>query len=112
MSDENEKEKELRPPTLVEKQPVGPPDEPKVEPGVDVSGNLTPITRKEVEQIDAVNWDNMNLAQLHHQLTILEQRVLYAQQYSNIDMVTQIERGINQLRVLILKKSPNELKLI
>ena len=112
MSDEKEKTPELRPPTLIEKQKVGPPEEPKIGPGVDVNSNITPITRKEIKQIDAVNWGSMNLTQLHQQLSILEERLMFAQQYSHIDMVTQIERGVNQLRALIHNQTPDEIKLI
>ena len=116
MSDEKEKEQSelpvIRPPTLIEKQKVGAPTEPKIGPGVDVNSDITPITRQKIKQIDAWNWDNMNLTQLHQQLSILEQRMLYAQQYSHADIVTQMDRGINQLRILIYEKTPDEIKLI
>ena len=114
MSNDKEEQikSEIRPPTLIEKQEVGPPDEPKIGPGVDLNSDITPITRKKIEQIDSSKWDDMSLDQLHQQLSVLEQRMLFAQQYSHLDMITQIERGINQLRALLLKMSPDGIKLM
>ena len=111
---EKEQKSEIRPPTLIEKQKVGTPDEPKIGPGVTIDSNsdITPITRKKIEKIDSSKWGDMSLDQLHQQLTVLEQRMLFAQQYSHLDVITQINLGINQLRALILKLSPDGIKLM
>jgi len=120
MSDEKEPTKaiqnqtpvELRPNTIVSKVSPLPADEPQVGKPVDVNGTITPITRQPITQIDASDWDTMNVSQLHEHLVILEKRLMYAQQIGHYDMTTQISRGINQLRGLIHLKTPDELKLI
>lgn len=114
MSDEKQKEDkpELRPPTIVQKVEPVLEGEPKQGKPVDVNGDITPITRQPVTQIDAGDWDAMNVAQLHEQLLVMEKRLMYAQQIGHIDMTTQLIRGINQLRALIHVKTPDELKLI
>ena len=112
MSDEKQEEPKLRPPTIVQKVEPVLEGEPKQGKPVDVNGDITPITRQPVTQIDAGDWDAMNVAQLHAQLLVMEKRHMYAQQIGHIEMTTQIERGINQLRALIHLKTPDELKLI
>ena len=109
MSDE--KEIKLRPNTIVLKtKPKA--DEPKIGKPVDVNSDITPITRQPIPQVDAADWDNMNITQLQEQLTILDQRLLYAQQFGHSSMLTPLEQGINQLRILLILKTPDELKLI
>jgi len=101
----------IRPNTIVSKtQPRI--DEPKVGKPVDVNGDITPITRQPIPQVDAADWDNMNITQLQEQLSILEQRLLYVQQFGHSSMLTPLEQGINQLQVLIFTKTPDEIKLI
>ena len=116
MSDEKEEKQdqpvELRPNTIVSKVEQVREDEPKHGKPVDVNGDITPITRQPVTQVDAGEWDTMNVSQLHSQLLVLEQRLIYAQQIGHGDMTAQLNRGINQLRGLIHLKTPDELKLI
>lgn len=76
---------------------------PKAGPPVDVNGDITPITRQEVPQVDATQWSDMNAAQLTNQLSILEKRLNFARQIGHQEMATQITRGIIQLQVLIQK---------
>jgi len=109
MSDE--KEIKLRPNTIVSKT-TPKADEPKIGKPVDVNGDITPITRQPIPQVDAADWDNMNITQLQEQLNILEQRLSYAQQFGHSSMLTPLEQGINQLRILLILKTPDELKLI
>jgi len=109
MSDE--KETKLRPNTIISKT-TPKADEPKVGKPVDVNGDITPITRQPIPQVDAADWNNMSVAQLQEQLSVLEQRLLYAQQFGNSSLVIPLEQGINQLQALLILKTPDELKLI
>lgn len=120
MSDEKEPQRpeqnqtpvELRPTTIVSKVSPLPADEPKVGKPVAVDGDITPITRQPITQVNAGDWDTMNVSQLHEQLLVLEKRMMYAQQSGSIDMTNQLLRGINHLRGLIHLKTPDELKLM
>ena len=112
MSDEKEEKPKLRPSTIVSKEIKSRPDEPKQGQPVDVNSNLTPITRQEVHDVDAMNWDNMSLEQLHDQLSIMETRLMYAQSLAKDDIYNQVLLGINHLKAIIIKKTPDELKLL
>lgn len=116
MSDEKQEEKqkpvELRPSTIVSKEIKSRPDEPKQGPPVDVNSNLTPITRQEIHDVDAMNWDTMSLEQLHDQLHIMETRLMYAQSLMKDEIYSQVLAGINHLKAIIIKKTPDELKLL
>ncbi len=112
MSD-TEQKPELRPNTIISKT-TPKADEPKIGKPVEVNtdSDITPITRQPIPQVDAADWDNMNVIQLQEQLSILEQRLLYAQQFGNSSLVIPLEQGINQLRTLLILKMPDEIKLI
>jgi len=42
---------------------------------IDVNGDVTPISKKPVDQIDAVQWPDMNLGALWDQRTSLQTRL-------------------------------------
>lgn len=107
----SDKKETIRPTTIVSKtNPKA--DEPKIGKPVDVNSDITPITRQPIPSVDAADWDNMNIIQLQEQLSTLEQRLLYAQQFGHSSMLTPLEQGINQLRTIIILKTPDDLKLI
>ena len=108
---EKEKQVKLRPSTLVAKETKDRVDEPKIGPPVDVSGDLTPITRQPITSIDSSDWNKMSLEQLHEQLNVMETRLLYSQQLGNEALVTQVLAGVNQLKLIIINQTPDELKL-
>ena len=88
------------------------PDSPKTGKPVDVNGDITPITRKEVPQVDSTQWSGLHPSQLQEQLNILEKRMAFAQQIGHEEMIKQIRRGINELRLWIKQKTTDEIKLI
>ena len=102
----------IRPPTLVEKQTKGRPDQPKQGAPVDVNSNLTPITRQEIGDVFGDQWEKMSLEQLYHQLDIMEQRLLYANSLGKEEIYRQVLLGVNQLKAIIIRKTPDEIKLI
>lgn len=112
MSDEKEEKPTIRPSTIVSKEIKDKSDDPKQGPPVDVNGNITPITRQEVHEVNMANWDNMSLEQLHDQLNILENRLMYAQSLGKDEIYKQVLAGVNHLKVIIINKTPDELKLI
>lgn len=108
----SEKEVEIRPPTLVEKQKNDKPDEPKAGDPVDVNSNLTPITRQQVDDVFADQWEKMSVSQLHNQLHIMENRLLYAQSLGKEEIYQQVLAGVNRLKSIIIQKTPDEIKLV
>lgn len=114
MSDKNQEpqtKSKIRPSTIVSKEEPRPLDEPKVGPPVDVNGDITPITRQPISAITAQKWQHMNIIQLHSQLEILEKRFFHAQQCGSEAIAMQLERGINDLKLLIIERTPKEIKL-
>ena len=117
MSEEKEQQEEpqvtdIRPSTIADSQDTFATPQPKAGTPVKVDGDITPITREPITQVDADMWEKMSLAQLHEQLLALERRLLYAQDIGHIDIVNQIQRGVNQIKAVIKKKTPTEIKLI
>lgn len=112
MSEKNEKEIEIRPSTIVSKEKKDKPDEPKTGTPVDVNSNMTPITRQEVKDVFGDQWEKMSTSQLHDQLYIMENRLLYAQSLGKEDMYQQILAGVNRLKSIIIEKTPDEIKLV
>jgi hypothetical protein len=78
---------------------------------VDSDSTLTPITKQEIKQVSAHEWENLTVGQLYDQLLILQQRKFSCQQHAPL-MVNDIERGIKQLQLIIDKKFGNEVKLL
>lgn len=70
---------------------------------------LTPISKQEIPSVDANSWANMTVSELYDQVFILEQRILYCQQYGKHEAAKQIRQGIDQLRALINSKSGDQL---
>lgn len=112
MSDEKEKQVKIRPSTLVTKEVRDRVDEPKQGPPVDVNSDITPITRQKITPVDAGSWDNMSLEKLHEQLHVMETRLLYSQQLANDELVKQVLLGVNKLKLIIINRTPDELKLL
>ncbi len=109
--EKQEKQVELRPTTIVAKEVKDRVDEPKIGPPVDVSSDLTPITRQPITSVNSGSWDKMSLEQLHEQLNVMETRLLYSQQIGSEELVKQVLAGVNQLKLIIINRTPDELKL-
>ncbi len=110
MSDEEEKQDIGKPiPVLKKDTTIGP----KVGPPVDLQdGDITPITREEIKKVKSTDWADLNLSQLHTQMDTLQKRLHYARTIGHEEMITQLTRGINQLQLILRKKSDEDTRLI
>jgi len=88
-----------------------PEDRKSVEGSVDVNGDITPITRQKVEQVQAADWSDQSAADLTAQLTVLQHRLGIAQQYSP-HLTKPIQLGIRRLEHMINSKQQNDNGLI
>lgn len=104
-------ETKIRPTTIVDKDVKTSPDVPKIGDPVRVDDDITPITRQPIKKVNATEWNKMSLQQLRAQLDILEQRLFYAEQHGNPEMIKQLKLGITQLALLLKQKTPDEIKL-
>lgn len=66
-------------------------------------GEVTPITRRKIENVDASDWSTLSVAELSDQMATLQLRLAYAQMYSP-GMILPIQRGLAQLNLLIKNK--------
>lgn len=86
-----------------------------IEGSVPVHGDITPITRKKIEQLDSTLWPDMSVSQLWDQRIILNNRLQQASSTGSGAIVQQLQRGLQQLDALIKQKSaqaPDEMHLI
>lgn len=79
-----------------------------LEGAVNVNGDLTPITRRPVDQICSVDWEEMSFEALSHEYTKLTNRIELANRMGRSDMVGQMNRGLKYLLQLIDSKRPTE----
>ena len=73
--------------------------------------DVTPITRRKIETVDASDWADLSVAELSDQLNTLAQRLSWANMYSP-GMVLPIRRGIVQLELIIKNKQRQDTGLI
>ncbi|KKN44122.1 hypothetical protein LCGC14_0696490 [marine sediment metagenome] len=82
------------------------PNDPKyTDKPISVDANVTPITQQPVESIDADQWANMGPRELQNQLFALQQRYYAAMSMNQTDIAKQIQKGLNNL-TLLLKRHP------
>ena len=79
-----------------------------LEGAVPVNGDITPITRKPVDQINALEWEHMSFEQLSDEYTKLATRIETVRGMGRADLVTQMDRGMKYLLQLIESKRPKE----
>ena len=79
-----------------------------LEGSVPVNGDITPITRKPVPKINALEWEDMTFEQLSDEYTKLATRIETVRSMGRADIVTQMERGMKYLLQIIETKRPKE----
>lgn len=73
--------------------------------------DITPITRRKIETVDASDWPDLSIAELTDQLVTLSQRLTWANMYSP-GMVLPIRKGIARLEFIIKEKQYIDSELI
>ena len=73
--------------------------------------DITPITRRKIETVDASDWSDLSIAELTDQLVTLTQRLTWANMYSP-GMVLPIRKGIARLEFIIKEKQYEDTSLI
>lgn len=83
-----------------------------IEGAIDVNGDVTPITRQPIEQVDAADWSDRSVAELARQRVTLQNRLAYCQQHGSMDMIKALKMGITQIDLVIKSKHNNDVGLI
>ena len=72
---------------------------------IDVSGNITPISKQPVGLVNAARWETMSLTLLLEQRMILETRRMWALESGQPGIAKQIEEfGLKLIDTIIYKK--------
>jgi hypothetical protein len=79
---------------------------------VDVAGNKTPITKKDVQQVRADRWHEMSVSELYDQKGILDGRLVAAAQLGNFNLLRQVQMGIDAINEVIAQKASTDTRLI
>lgn len=72
---------------------------------VDADATITPITRKPIKNVDAINWSEMNLTELYDQLATLDDRRIKLYEIGQPAVAQQVELGIARLQLIIKSKT-------
>jgi len=79
---------------------------------VNVNDDITPITRQPIDPVDSSDWADQSVADLQAQLATLSKRAAIANNIGNHALLTQINRGVAQLKLIIKNKSNDDVGLI
>ena len=73
---------------------------------IDVNGDVTPITKQPIEQVDASSWPELSLSDLYDQRTALQTRInmVYANS-GHPDTIIQMKRGLASIDYFISQKN-------
>jgi len=75
---------------------------------IDVNGDTTPITHKPIDQIDATQWNTMDLGDLWNQRIFLQNRLnLVLNNSGSPDAITAMQSGLANIDAIIQHKSIN-----
>ncbi len=77
-----------------------------LEGAVPVNGDITPITRQPIDQINAASWEDMPFEALEQQYNMLVKRINLVKTMGRTDLSAQMERGLKYLTQLIETKRP------
>lgn len=75
-----------------------------LEGSISVNGDITPITRKPVGQMDSSRWGEMTLLELSDQREILVNRIAVANSIGGA-LALQLERGLRHLEALMAQRA-------
>ncbi len=85
----------------------------EMEGSVSVNGDITPVTRRPIPQINANEWANMGYDELFRQHSDLKKRMLTVRTMGRPDLEKTMARGLAQLEQLMQEKhSDDEVKLL
>jgi hypothetical protein len=79
-----------------------------LEGSVPVNGDITPITRKPIAQLDSSEWDNMTTTELVEQRMTLFNRMTLAQSMGQMQLVPAMQRGLNHLDLILKERRETE----
>lgn len=79
---------------------------------VPVEGDITPITRQRIPQVNSARWLDMNVGELQDQKSILDARYVMAAQIGNYALMQQIQMGITYISSIINSKADKDVSLI
>lgn len=80
----------------------------EMEGSVPVDGDITPVTRKPIDRLDAGAWEDMSFEALVDQQVALQKRIDTAKSIGRFDLAKQMESGLSYLMQIIETKRSSE----
>jgi hypothetical protein len=74
---------------------------------VPVNGNITPITRRPIEQIDSSTWEKLSTSELIDQRNALIERMNIARSMGNANMIATMQQGLMYIDALLQERESN-----
>lgn len=74
---------------------------------IPVDGNITPITKRQIHDVRAQEWQKMSINELLDQRSILHSRLIIASQLGNDSLLQQIQVGVSRIDAFIEHKMSN-----
>lgn len=75
---------------------------------VPVNGDITPVTRQPIDKVNAENWGNMTVSELHSQREILQRRYWQACSAGLLGGASTIDQGIKMIDAILESKDGND----
>lgn len=75
---------------------------------VSVNGDITPVTRQPIDKVNAENWGNMTVSELHSQREILQRRYWQACSAGLLGGAGTIDQGIKIIDSLLEQKGGDD----
>lgn len=75
---------------------------------VPVNGDITPITRRPIDQIDSSTWETLSTAELMEQRNALVSRMNLVQSMGNANMIAAMQRGLMYIDALLQERGAGE----
>lgn len=79
-----------------------------LEGSVPVNGDITPISRKPIDQIDSSEWANMTTAELIEQRNALQSRINLALSMGQAQLIPTMQRGLLFVDALLQQRQSKE----
>ena len=77
---------------------------------VNISDDITPITRQKIDQVTPEDWLKMDISTLWDQRITLSNRMVMALQSGHYDIAKQVQSGVNRIDVILQMRDAAETK--
>lgn len=74
---------------------------------VDVNADITPTTHTPINKVDAHDWNDLSISELHDEFSTLQNRYNILSDMGKYDACLQVKKGMDTIRNLINHRHAN-----